>query len=633
VRHPFLRTLAGTAATPTDPNFKNVTLLLHGDGTNGAQNNTFLDSGPNSLTVTRGGSVTQGTFSPYGDNWSNYFSAVGNRISFSSANINVGAGLLECWVYPITNGGWRAIYSFGPGIDDALYIAPSGTLALYRGGIMVQSATTVPLETWSHVAVSRDSSNNIRVFLNGVASSAATNTYSFNNNSCVISGRLDGLENLVCYISNLRLLVGTALYTSSFTPPSAPLTAISGTQLLTCQSNRFRDNSANNLSATITGSPSVQRFSPFSPTAAYSAATIGGSGYFPGAAGNQLTVNSATVNIGANIFTVECWLYYDGGNWRSWYGVAAGVTYYVHQGNLWIYYGGSVITASGVATSAWTHVAVTRDSSNVLRVFVNGVLSNSVTTTYSYNSNSATIGERNGNGEPFLGYIAGFRLLIGTALYTASFTPPTAPLTAITNTSLLLNFTNAGILDNAMMAVPETVGNAQISTSVKKYGTGSLYFDGTGDWLLVPNTVDIQFLTGNFTVELWAYPTGGSSFRGVVGKGAANTGWAIFIDNTSKWAFTDTTTNYVSSVSISLNTWVHLAFVRSGNTLSLYVDGVSSASSTTGTNFNQTNGLVVGAGRDLSIPYTGYVDDLRITKGVARYTSNFTPPTAAFPDL
>jgi hypothetical protein len=82
---------------------------------------------------------------------------------------------------------------------------------------------------------------------------------------------------------------------------------------------------------------------------------------------------------------------------------------------------------------------------------------------------------------------------LSTAFVYSSFTPPTAPLTAVTNTQLLCNFTNAGILDNAMMNDLETVGNAQISTSVKKYGTGSMYFDGTGDWLSVPKCQTLEF--------------------------------------------------------------------------------------------------------------------------------------------
>jgi hypothetical protein len=102
----------------------------------------------------------------------------------------------------------------------------------------------------------------------------------------------------------------------------------------------------------------------------------------------------------------------------------------------------------------------------------------------------------------FNGYISNARIIKGTAVYDptqTTLTVPTAPFTNITNTSLLTNFTNAGIFDNAMKNDLETVGNAQISTSVVKYGTGSMAFDGTGDYLHIRNTaLSTVFGTGKW---------------------------------------------------------------------------------------------------------------------------------------
>ena len=75
-----------TLAASKDPQFNYVTMLLHGDGTNGAQNNTFIDSSTNNFTITRNGNTTQGTFTPYGSNWSNYFNASASRLEVVNSN-------------------------------------------------------------------------------------------------------------------------------------------------------------------------------------------------------------------------------------------------------------------------------------------------------------------------------------------------------------------------------------------------------------------------------------------------------------------------------------------------------------------------------------------------------------------
>ena len=110
------------------------------------------------------------------------------------------------------------------------------------------------------------------------------------------------------YISNVRIVKGAAVYTSNFTPSTTPLTAISGTSLLTCQSNRFKDNSSNNFAITVTGTPTVQAFEPFEPTASYSAATYGGSGYFSGSSQSLSVPVNSTFNF-AGDFTIEFFAY------------------------------------------------------------------------------------------------------------------------------------------------------------------------------------------------------------------------------------------------------------------------------------------------------------------------------------
>jgi hypothetical protein len=298
-----------------------------------------------------------------------------------------------------------------------------------------------------------------------------------------------------------------------------------------------------------------------------------------------------------------------------------------------------IAASSAVNTSTWTHIAFTR-SSGTNRLFVNGVsvASNSTSWNQTFVSgNSYNVGNHVGQSRFFDGYISDLRLIKGTAIDFTSTGIPTAPLTAIANTSLLLNFTNAGIFDNTGKNVLETVGNAQIDTAVKKFGTGSIEFDGTGDWLLMPNNPDQQLGTGNFTIEFWVYLATGDtgSARGLVAKGTSTTGWLVSLNSSQKVVFTYTTSTITSFGSITTNAWNHIAVVREGtgsNQTKIYIEGTNDGTGTVSTDFNQTSVMYVGANRTGGDPMKGFIDDLRITKGVARYTTTFTP-VGPFPDF
>jgi hypothetical protein len=92
----FAASKSGSVSEPTDSKFNYVTMLLHGNGTNGAQNNTFLDSSTNNFSITRNGNTTQGTFTPYGANWSNYFDGSSYFTSSTSQIVPTGSFTVEC---------------------------------------------------------------------------------------------------------------------------------------------------------------------------------------------------------------------------------------------------------------------------------------------------------------------------------------------------------------------------------------------------------------------------------------------------------------------------------------------------------------------------------------------------------
>ena len=206
--------------------------------------------------------------------------------------------------------------------------------------------------------------------------------------------------------------------------------------------------------------------------------------------------------------------------------------------------------------------------------------------------------------------------------------------------------TNGAIFDNAMMNDLETVGNAQISTSVKKYGTGSLAFDGSTANLSCVDTPNFNLGSGDFTIEAWVYANAlNSQGAGWVCQWLANPAWyfgtsSVPSNNSFLFGWTTDGTNggiqvISSSVVVSTGVWNHYAVSRSGTTLRLFIDGVQVGSGTlSGTIYNSADPVVVGnnpqGGGNWRL--NGYIDDLRITKGVARYTANFTPPAQAFPD-
>lgn len=662
---------AWPAYVANDPYFNLTTLLLPGNGTNGAQNNTFLDSGTansgSGFTITRNGNTTQGTFTPYGSNWSNYFDGTGDYLQTSSG-ITLGTGdfTVEAWVFNTTSGQKPEIWINGGQVGQFVVstnfnVADAGVIlgALSPAGsgwsVALAGSTALTENTWNHIAWVR-ASGVITVYLNGVAGG----TYSNSSNSISL-GRIGAFDSstydLNGYISNLRVVAGTAVYTANFTPPTAPLTAITNTSLLTCQSNRFIDNSSNAFAITVNGTPSVQAFSPFAPTASYDASVHGGSGYFDGS-GDYLTVaDNAAFNFGTNNFCIEGWIYPTGlGATRRLYLHQTSSTNQISIYQLNTNYLGVYIATAGTAivnitssvllpANAWTHFAFVRNGST-FTLYQNGVSVGTATsaTAAPDPTGSLYIGSSAIPDEQWLGYISSYRVVNGSAVYTAAFTPPTAPLTNITNTSLLLNFTNGGITDATAKNVLETVGNAQISTTQSKFGGSSIYLDGTGDWLQAPNNQLYVLGSSDFTIEAWIYTTTTATQTICAKETSVSNSYLFHINNSSgnKLAInlaTNSTTyglTLTGATTLSINTWYHVAVVRSGsaaNNIKLFINGVLDAQgSFSGSVYNDTSLFTIGYRQSTSTLYfNGYIDDFRFTNGYARYTANFTPPTSAFP--
>jgi hypothetical protein len=495
--------------------------------------------------------------------------------------------------------------------------------------------------------------------------STVTNSTNFGSTTGTIrigGSGFSGSHNINGYLSNFRVVKGTALYTSTFTPPTAALTAVSNTSLLICQSNRFIDNSTNAYTLTRNGNISIQPFSPFAPTAAYSTANVGGSGYFDGTDDALILPSNSALALGSGDFTVEAWVYNQSGanlypdivsnsgnivafipnDRSSVYRSILSDDNYPSSGNA------TLLSASGtIGQNSWAHIAWVRSGSTIT-VYINGAASGTVTSSTNHTREMQIIGAIAQGASPnfyfWNGYISNLRIVKGTAVYTTNFTPPTTLLTNINNTSLLTNFTNAGIFDQTAKNIIETRGDAKITTSVYKYGTGSIAFDGTGDYLTIPDNQIFNFGTGDFTIEMWIYLNTFADGKAILSKGwsAVNAPFLLYTNggsnrisfysssNGSSWDIAD---NVAVVNSPSTGQWYHIAVTRSGNTIRTFSNGTLTANVTSSAAlYSTTQPITIGGSSGGANYISGYIDDLRITKGYARYTSNFTPPAAAFKD-
>ena len=186
-------------------------------------------------------------------------------------------------------------------------------------------------------------------------------------------------------------------------------------------------------------------------------------------------------------------------------------------------------------------------------------------------------------------------------------------------------------------------GSADISTAQSKFGGSSLYLPGgSNDWINIAGSSDFNFGTGDFTIELWMYRTHTSQgfvFETRGGEDTTSTDGISFYlggggNDEIRVAINRSDVIDINQDHQTNDQWQHFAIVREGSTLTLYIDGTARGSGSNSTDFNRTRPIRIGNFHGSSsggYGFQGYIDDLRVTKGLARYTSNFTPPSAAHP--
>jgi hypothetical protein len=435
---------------------------------------TFIDSSSNNSIVTTVGSAFQNTFSPFSPNgWSGNFNGSTDYLNVSSSLFAFGTNnfTVEFWIYPLeygssgigpqifgTTNGSSNNYSINLGGDQNNFRILSDASGATSGGAWANDLVIVGpnLNEWTHMAVVRDGAN-LTIYKNGLSAGQNTNAAALNyRGNVAVIGRFSdpgATRHFRGSISNLRV-VTSALYTSNFTPPTAALTNIANTALLTLQDNRFRDKSNNNYRLSAFGSVSIKDTSPFPPVA-INPDVHGGAGFFRN---TYLTITSQpSLSFGTGDFTVEAWVYplFNLGQYEA---ICAGTestgfslqTQVANDNKICITTTTAQILAGTIplSTNQWNHVAATRSSGRLL-LYINGLSSAQVNgNTTNFAPITFIAGGTASSNQNVLknSYVSNFRVVKGTALYTtASFAPSTSPLTNIAGTSLLLNTDNYGL--------------------------------------------------------------------------------------------------------------------------------------------------------------------------------------------
>ena len=666
-----LRLVKGTALANTVPTspltaIANTVLLT-------CQSNRFIDNSPNSFTITKNGDTSVQAFDPFGSiseatplSYSNFFDGTGDYLSLASTtvlNIEAVDFTIEAWinmtVMPTgtsTTGwggdwnSWFIIYERSNGGTTGWQFRVGATLLTLGGdgdSSICWGTHGMSAGNWYHVAVSRQSGT-YKLFVNGTSLSLTTQATSMATAGTYYIGSEDtGGAWFNGHISNLRVIKGTALYTTAFTPSTTPLTAIANTSLLTCQSTTIVDNSPNVLAITTGGDTKPRQFNPFGYTAqsatSYTPSLHGGSAYFDGTT-DYLSIpsNVTQFTFGTGNFTIEFWLYLNSTGqqiiWDGRPGSAAPTIYYYDSALRYYTNAADRIVGSSLLTGQWYHIALCRSSTST-KMFINGTQTGSTysdSTTYTTSTPIIGADANAGNGSLSLnGYLSDVRVTKGTAIYTSNFVPPTQTLTNYSTNipaQLLLNFNNGGIIDQHGTNVLETVGNAQLSTAVKKYNNASMSFDGTGDYLSIPSSPNLNFGTGDFTIESWLYPTSISETASYIfdqrTAGSQNVMLAYILPERTIEIYVNGGV-VASGGTIALNSWSHFAITRASNSLKMFLNGTQIGSTYSLTNTLITAPMYIGTRYNGTQYFNGYMDDFRVTKGYARYTTTFTPPTTA----
>ena len=665
----------------TTENSKKTTFLLKANGNNGT-NGTITDSSSSGHTISYNGDAHPSTFTPYKDK--GYSTRLNTAQSYirtgSSADFDIGG--TGDWSYEAyirvdkdhTFGSY--IRGFGLG---AFYSTPksfglllwdndnSGYMTVYwhDGAMGRKLISSQKFETgkWNHVAISRTGTH-IALFYNGekiAYNSSYSNSINTGDTYAFIGHTGNGTEGFVGDVRGVRFINGSHTYNAAnqiIAVPYDDVATVTNTKLLLGTLPYLKDESGQNQTFTYNGTVEKTATNPFDTEMFDLTSNNASSVFFDGTSDYLSATSSSNFNMGSGDFTAECWFYgsdisstsgaqaiittADSSDYQGiWLGINGVNTYFLigDGGGSWNSY------SAGSATlyqNQWYHLAFVRNG-NSFKVYLNGVEDSSATSTVTLTNtnNLIRVGGRTVNSQYFHGYVADARVVKGTAVYTSAFTPTTSPLTAITNTQLLINPSAMNIFDktsrhrvrlSGASTYSSTTRKKHASASIRQTGANSghgIYFDA--------KNIDqsLYFNKQNFTIEFWFWLestiSSGEKSLFEFGPGGFSdnllcqlrSGYGVFIyidGGTTSGAISgfDSSTMGSANNNMLSSDWTHVAVTRVYDKIYLYLNGtLVDTGSISGTqNFDTDGDYSVGGGYSSGGDY--YLEDFRLSLGHVR---------------
>lgn len=653
-----------------DPYWDYVTLLTQFDGGNGST--VFADESNIGRSATILGSPfidRSAGSSPYsGRTGSVRFNGSSDRISYNdTADFEVtGDFTVECWVKTTTVTANQSVFGkdANSGSTWASYNFSITNAGTWRFSVSTNNSgqdfnTTfgsISINTWYHVAVVR-SSGSWSVYINGsrlMGPTATGNPYD-GSGAFTIGQEINTATSnwFNGWMADFRVYKGFAKYTANFTAPTEPMGLSSSkdtnwayTVLASPFENSLKDMSGKRP-AVYSGSPTIS-----TAQSKFGGASLS----LPSASSSYVKIDDSTSSftMGTMDFTIEMWVRFNAtpsgnvgffqtdtnlssSNNTLWIGY--------NSGKLWM---GQHATSNSVAgawspvANTWYHIAVSRRSGTGY-VFVNGSLLNSGSFAYDLVQNGgAVIGSVTAVGT-LEGYIDSLRVTRGFARYTATFTPPSSALPVgradgsdpfWSSTVLAMRMDNFN--DSTGRHTITNNGTVTNNTSTKIFGTGSASFNGS-NYLSTPASTDFDWGSGDFTIEAWIQPssTANQNILGQYQNGGGNSAFFIYIRDGGKisvYFSSSGETELISNSTVSTSAWTHICIARASGKVMIFINGVLDNSMTYASSITSSTLACKIGNTDTSQGFfSGFIDDVRMTKGVARYVQGFTPPVTALP--